>query len=166
MLYDMARTFSLTRHRRVFSRVLTQHRFLMLFLFLLATLIAYPYTEGRSSRFYAFRVLSGLIIVLSVYVVSFRRGLAIIAIMLAIPAMVQRVLNPSLTAGFWPVGNLILSLTFDVWIVVSIFRRVFSHVRITSETIFGALCIYLLEWDEFCQHLRTGKRPAAAPFPA
>ena len=97
----MARTFSLTRHRRVFSRVLTQHRFLMLFLFLLATLIAYPYTEGRSSRFYAFRVLSGLIIALSVYVVSFRRGLAIIAIVLAIPAMVQRVLNPGLTAGFF-----------------------------------------------------------------
>jgi hypothetical protein len=111
MLYDMARTFSLTRHRRFFTRVLTQHRFLMLSLFLLATLIAYPYTEGRSSRFYAFRVLSGLIIALSVYVVSFRRGLAIIAIVLAIPAMVQRVLNPSLTPGFWPVGNLILSFT-------------------------------------------------------
>jgi hypothetical protein len=74
----------------------------MLFLFLLATLIAYPYTEGRrpQSRFYAFRVLSGLIIALSVYVVSFRRGLAIIAIVLAIPAMVQRVLSPGLTAGF------------------------------------------------------------------
>ncbi len=55
----------------------------------------------------------------------------------------------SLTAGFWPVGNLILSLTFDVWIVVSIFRRVFSHVRITSETIFGALCIYLLNGMSF-----------------
>jgi len=43
----MARTLSLTRHRMAFSRLLTQHRFLMLFLFLLATLIAYPYTEGR-----------------------------------------------------------------------------------------------------------------------
>ena len=33
MLYDMARTLSLTRHRRIFSLLLTQHRFLMLFLF-------------------------------------------------------------------------------------------------------------------------------------
>jgi hypothetical protein len=40
MLYDMARTFSLTKHRPVFSRLFTRHRFLMLFLFLLATLIA------------------------------------------------------------------------------------------------------------------------------
>ena len=67
MLYDMARTLSLTRHRRIFLRLLTQHRFLMLFYFLLATLIAYPYTEGRSTRFYAFQALSALIIALSVY---------------------------------------------------------------------------------------------------
>ena len=33
--------------------------------------------------------------------------------------------------------------------MVSIFRRVFSHVRITSETIFGALCIYLLNGMSF-----------------
>ena len=127
---------------------MTQHRFLMLSL-LLATLIAYPYTEGRSSRFDAFRVLSALIIALSVYVISFRRRLAIVAIVLVIPAMVQRALNPSLTAGFLPLGNLILSFAFDVWIVVSIFRRVFSRVRITSETIFGALCIYLLNGMSF-----------------
>lgn len=37
-----------------------------------------------------------------------------------------------------------LSFVFDVFIVVVIFRRVFSRERATSETIFGALCIYLL----------------------
>jgi uncharacterized membrane protein len=40
--------------------------------------------------------------------------------------------------------NLLLSFAFDVWIVVAIFRRVFAKAEITSETIFGALCIYLL----------------------
>jgi hypothetical protein len=149
MLYDMARTFSLTKHRLVFSRLFTRHRFLMLFLFLLATLIAYPYTEGHGFGYYAFRVLGGLVVALSVYVVSFGRSLAIFAILLAIPAMVQHVLNPSLTAGFFPIGNMVLSFTFDVWIVVSIFRRVFSNTRITSETIFGALCIYLLNGMSF-----------------
>src|ERR1700677_240411 len=149
MLYDMARTFSLTKHRLVFSRLFTRHRFLMLFLFLLATLIAYPYTEGHGFGYYAFRVLGGLVVALSVFVVSFGRGLAVVAFLLAIPAMVQHVLNPGLTAGFFPIANLVLSFTFDVWIVVSIFRRVFSNVRITSETIFGALCIYLLNGMSF-----------------
>jgi hypothetical protein len=149
MRYDMARTFSLTKHRPTFPRLFTRHRFLMLFLFLLAMLIAYPYTEGRGFGYYAFRVLGGLIVALSVYVVSFGRGLALVAILLAIPAMVQHVLNPSLTAGFFPIANMVLSFTFDVWIVVLIFRRVFSNVRITSETIFGALCIYLLNGMSF-----------------
>src|ERR1700744_6418600 len=43
-----------------------------------------------------------------------------------------------------PMASLILGFAFDVWVVVTIFRRVFARVRITSETIFGALCIYLL----------------------
>jgi hypothetical protein len=37
-----------------------------------------------------------------------------------------------------------LSLVFDVFVVVVIFRRVFSHDKPNAETVFGALCIYLL----------------------
>jgi uncharacterized membrane protein len=144
----MAETHPKKKASTVLARVFTEHRFLTLFVFLLATLIAYPYTEG-SSGYYIFRVLIGGVIALSVYVISFRRGLAIVALLLAIPAMVQHVLNPSLTAGFLPVANLVLSFAFDLWIVVAIFRRVFANVRITPETIFGALCIYLLNGISF-----------------
>jgi uncharacterized membrane protein len=38
----------------------------------------------------------------------------------------------------------VLSFVFDVFIVVVIFRRVFGKEQPNSETIFGALCIYLL----------------------
>jgi Ion channel len=129
--------------------ILKQHRFLLLFLFLLATVIAYPYTEHSRFGFFAFRALSTTVIALSVYVVSFRRGLAVVALLLAIPALVQHLLQPSLAAGFFPVFNLILSFAFDLWILLAIFRRVFANVRITSETIFGALCIYLLNGMSF-----------------
>jgi hypothetical protein len=128
---------------------LAEHRFLLLFLFLLATLLVYPYTENRGFNYYAFRVLAGLIIALSVYVVSFKRGLAVVAVLLAIPSSVQHLLHPDLTAGVFPIINLTLSLAFDIWIVVAIFRHVFENVRITSETIFGALCIYLLNGISF-----------------
>ncbi len=140
----MAETLPLTKSRHALAQALAEHRFLLLFVFLLATLIVYPYTENRGFGLYAFRVLSGMIIALSVFAVSFGRGLAIVAFLLAIPAAVQHVLNPSLAAGFLPVANLTLSFAFDLWIIVAIFRRVFANVRITSDTIFGALCIYLL----------------------
>jgi len=38
----------------------------------------------------------------------------------------------------------VLSFLFDAFIVVVIFRRVFASKQPNSETIFGALCIYLL----------------------
>jgi hypothetical protein len=144
-------------------RVFVEHRFLLLFLFLLTTLIAYPYAENRGFTYYAFRVLTGVIIALSVFAVSFRRGLAAVAVLLAIPSAVEHLLHPDLAAGFFPLLNLILSLGFDLWIVVAIFRRVFANVRITSETIFGALCIYLLNGVSFASvyGLLAALQPAA-----
>jgi uncharacterized membrane protein len=143
----MAKPPAETTH--VLARVFSRHRFMLLFVFLLATLIAYPYTEKGGVGYYTFRVLTGGIIALSVYVVSIRRGLAVVAILLAIPSTVQHFLHPSLAAGFLPVANMVLSFAFDLWILVAIFRRVFANVRITSETIFGALCIYLLNGISF-----------------
>jgi hypothetical protein len=130
------------------SGKLAGRRFMLLFIFLLADLIVYPYTEHIGFGYYAFRVLGGAIIALSVLVVSFRRGLAIVALVLAFPAFVH-LLHPRLTHGVLPLVNLILSFAFDVWIVVAIFRRVFANVEITSETIFGALCIYVMNGVSF-----------------
>jgi hypothetical protein len=141
----MAETLPQTEHRQpFFTRVFAGHRFLILFMLLLASVIAFPYMEEGISGYYTLRLLTGGIVALSVYVVSVRRSLTVVAVLLAIPAAVQRLFHPSLSTGFLPVLTLIFSFTFDVWIVVAIFRRVFSKARITSETIFAALCIYLL----------------------
>jgi hypothetical protein len=129
--------------------ILAKYRYMVLFLFLLSTVIAYPYTEHTGFGSWVFRVLSGLVIVFSVFVLSFRRGLLVVAILLAIPSAVQHILRPRLTPGFFPVFNLTLSFAFDLWVVVVIFRRVFADVDITSETIFGALCIYLMNGLSF-----------------
>lgn len=130
-------------------QVAGEHRFLLLFLFLLATLFAYPFTESSAAGTYVFRILIGLVTASSVFAVSVRRGLAIVALLLAIPSIVQRLVQPDLTAGFLPLGNLVLSFAFDVFIVVSIFRRVFARERVTAQTIFAALCIYLLNGLSF-----------------
>jgi hypothetical protein len=140
----MPETLPQTKPRPFLERLFLEHRFLLLFLFLLAILIAYPYTEHRGFGSYAFRILAGSIIALSVFAASFRRGLAVIAVLLAIPSAVEHVVHPNLAAGFFPLLNLTLSFAFDIWIVAGIFRHVFANVRISSETIFGALCIYLL----------------------
>jgi len=120
------------------------HRFLLLFAFLLATLILYPYTEANRLGYFAFRVLGSAAILLSVYAANFRRNLLIFALVLAVPAIFQRILLPNVYANWLSILNLVLSLIFDVFVVIVLFRHVFSRVEANSETIFGALCIYLL----------------------
>ena len=134
---------ALTESRRV-SAALAGRKFFLLFLFLLASLVLYPYAENSVLGYYVFRVLGSTAIVLCVYVVSFRRSLVVVALLLAVPTFLHRVLNLGAPSSWFSILNIVLSFLFDVFIVVVIFRRVFAPKQPNSETIFGALCIYLL----------------------
>jgi Ion channel len=124
---------------------LAKHKFLLLFLFLLGSLIYYPFAAGENGpAFYAFRLLSALVPLVTVYAVSLRRGLLFLALVLAIPALVEHSLLLHDYSGALPILNIALSFLFDAFIVVVIFRHVFANDKPNAETIFGALCIYLL----------------------
>jgi hypothetical protein len=124
--------------------VLTRHRFFLLFVFLLATLILFPYAEASHFGSYAFRVIGSFAIIVSVYAANVHRSLLIFAIVLAIPALFERIVVPEVNAHSFSVFNIVLTLVFNVVIVVVIFRHVLAEKKPTSETIFGALCLYLL----------------------
>src|ERR1700757_4332341 len=123
---------------------LTRHRFLLLFVFLLATLILFPYAEASHFGSYAFRVIGSFAIIISVYAANVHRSVLIFAVVLAIPALFERIVLPKLDSHSFFIFNTLLTLVFDVMIVVIIFRHVLAEREPTSETIFGALCIYLL----------------------
>jgi hypothetical protein len=123
----------------------TGHKFLLLFLFLLAELVLYPYVgETVGPRYYLFRALSVTVTLVAVYAVSFRRGLIFVALVLAIPAMVQHTVFLRAESGTISILSAILSFAFDVFVIVVIFRRVYTRENPTAETLFGAVCIYLL----------------------
>jgi hypothetical protein len=119
-------------------------RFFLLFLFLLATLFLYPAAETSRFGYFAFRVIGSFAILISVYAAKIHRSLLLLAIVLAIPALFHRIFSSKADAGLFSLFNILLSFAFDTVIVVLIFRRVFARERPDSETIFGALCIYLM----------------------
>jgi hypothetical protein len=123
---------------------LTGHRFFFLFVLLLATLILYPYSESRPLGYYAFRLVGSSAILISVYAAKIHRGLLVLAILLAIPTLFHRIFLPLARLTSFSIANVLLSFMFDLLIVVVIFRHVFARDQPNSETIFGALCIYLL----------------------
>ncbi len=121
-----------------------EHKFFLLFVYLLASLIYYPFVQDGTFSYEVFRVGSSAGIFLAVYAVKVRRTLLIFAILLAIPAALQRFLLFRADAGLFSVLGTFLGFIFDVFIVVLMFRRVFAEQQVRSETIFGAICIYLL----------------------
>jgi hypothetical protein len=122
---------------------LTGHKFFLLFLFLLAVLILYPYMQDGFGYF-AFRIISSAGILVAVYAIRLRKTVLVVALLLAVPAMVERILLRRPEAGLLSILSIVLGFVFDVFVVVVIFRRVFTTDDPNSETIFGALCIYLL----------------------
>jgi hypothetical protein len=125
-------------------RALTGHKFFLLFVLLLASLVLYPYVENGGFAYFAFRVTGSVGILVAVYAIRLRKTLLLIALLLAVPALVERILLRQPDSSAISILNIVLSFVFDVFIVVVIFRRVFSSAEPNSETIFGALCIYLL----------------------
>jgi hypothetical protein len=123
---------------------LTGHKFFLLFLLLLATLILYPYVQNGGFIYFAFRVVSGAGILLAIYAIRLRRTLLLVVLLLAVPALAERILLRQPEAGLLSILSTVLSFAFDLFIVVVIFRRVFVNERPDSEAIFGSLCIYLM----------------------
>ncbi|MGB7583983.1 MAG: ion channel [Terriglobales bacterium] len=123
---------------------LTGHKFFLLFLFLLAALILYPYLKDGGAGYVAFRILGAAGTLVAVYAIRLRRTLLLIALLLAVPALFEHLLLRRPDAGLLSILSIALSFVFDVFIVVSIFRRVFTKEQANSEAVFGALCIYLL----------------------
>jgi hypothetical protein len=125
-------------------QALSGHKFFLLFVLLLASLVFFPYVENGGFGYFAFRVIGSVGIFIAVYAIRLRKTLLLVALLLAVPALAERILLRQPDASAISILNIVLSFVFDVFIVVVIFRRVFSNAEPNSETIFGALCIYLL----------------------
>lgn len=124
--------------------VAARYRYLVLFLILLGTLLAYPYAGDDGLRYQWFRWMGFALTAFSVYAVSFRRWTLIVALALAVPAALNRVIVPKPEASTMALIGILLTFAFDLFVMVTIFRRIFRFERVTTSTIFGALCIYLL----------------------
>lgn len=140
-------TAQTTRHKAAAAKKkfsFGEHKFFLLFVYLIAVLIYYPYVKENTFSYTVFRVVGSAGIFLAVYAVKVRRTLLICAVVLAIPAGLQRFLLFRADAGLFSLLGILLSFAFDVFIVVLVFRRVFFEYEVKSETVFGAICIYLM----------------------
>lgn len=133
-------------------KVSGDRRFFILFLLLLSDLVIYPYAGKNEVTYQWFRLIGAFITFLCVYAVSFRRSTLIVAVLLAVPVGLHRIIlpvdvNPSALA----MTGLMLGVVFDVFILVIIFHRVIRAKTVDSAEIFGALCVYLIAGFAFAR---------------
>jgi len=120
-----------------------KNKFMWLFIFLFVVIIYYPYSAGSSLHYYMYRALFCAVILFTIYALSMRRSLLLIALVWAAPLIVQHSVTFVDPRGPIIITNSLFAFAFDVFIVVVLFRRVFSGAQADSEAIFAALCIYL-----------------------
>jgi hypothetical protein len=119
-------------------------KFFHLFLCQLLLLIISPYLEHRGLALVVYLLLGAAVFVSAVYAVSDRHTQWIAALALAIPAGVMNAYVALQGDSRIAVPALILTILFLVFTLVSLLRAVLSDERVTHDTIYGALNVYLL----------------------
>ncbi len=120
----------------------------MQFHYLLASLILllaiYPYVSAGPTGPIALKVLSSFVLITGVYAVSYRQRQVVIAVLLAVPAFGLGWLyvitgNPALGSA-----ESIFTLLFYAFTALVGLSRVLGARQITTDTIYGAVSVYLL----------------------
>jgi hypothetical protein len=119
-------------------------KFFYLFLCQVLLLLLFPYLDHPGLPILLFRLLAAAAFISAVFAVSERRAQWIAALAIAVPAIV---LDAVLV--FWPnlriaIPALIFTILFLVFTLVSMLRAVVRAQRVTPDTIYGALSVYLL----------------------
>jgi hypothetical protein len=119
-------------------------RFFFLFVFLLVDLVLFPYAVHQNTISLWFRLLNVLVVISSVYAVSFHRRVWIVALVLAVPVVPNRGIIDKIAASKLGLVGVGINVVFDIFIIVVIFERAFQTREVTADAVFAAISIYLL----------------------
>lgn len=132
------------RQRRHHTIIRANNRFRTLLVFLLLTLLVTPLFESESYALEAFRVIFSLALMGSVYAIGRKRSDIVIGAIIASPSVIGRWL-PGYTTSV-PVFAVVTGATaaFLAFVSYKIIAEVARLRTVTFDTIFGAVCGYLL----------------------
>jgi len=121
-----------------------QGKFFYLFLCQVLLLVVFPYLERPGLPMVLFRSLGAAAFVSGVYAVSDRRVQWITALAIAFPAGVFNAVYAFRPDPRIAVPTLVFTILFVVFTLASLLRAVVRAERVTLDTIYGALSVYLL----------------------
>jgi hypothetical protein len=123
--------------------VIRQGKFFYVFLCQILMLVLFPYLR-QPGLLVVLRLIVAVAFVSGVYAVSDKRVQWITALALAIPAVALNAVHAFRPGPQIAVPMLIFTILFLVLTLVSLLRAVVRAERVTYDTIYGALSVYLL----------------------
>jgi hypothetical protein len=124
--------------------VIRQGKFFYVFLCQVLLLVVFPYLKQPGLPLVLFRLLVAVAFVSGVYAVSDKRAQWMTALALAIPAVALNIVFAFRPDPQIAVPMLIFTILFLVLTLVSLLQAVVRAERVTHDTIYGALSVYLL----------------------
>ena len=119
-------------------------RFRPLFLCLLVLHLLYPYLERHASGEILLDVLVAAVLVAAVYAVSIQKHFFGLAALLGLAALVTDVGNTVTDTEAFELAALLCVVPFYVFTTIIVFSRVLTATTVTSDTLYGAVCVYML----------------------
>ena len=122
-------------------------RFLVLLVTLILLLVIQPMVRGFSSRSPVFSVLYSLVLVAAILSLCQGRWPTRLALILGVPALVGNWLTYMLASrgdNFIAITDHIVEIFFLGFVAVMILRVILTQGNISLDSIFGAICAYLL----------------------
>jgi hypothetical protein len=126
-------------------------KFLILLIFFVITLVTLPFTTASLPGQITFTILASAILLTALYVISHSKNTLYLGIALALPAIVADWFDLIHTAVWISICSDIFTFLFFLFTIFIIVRTIFFQNRISADTLYGAICIYLLIGFAFAQ---------------
>jgi hypothetical protein len=146
------------RKRRALHETLYENRFLLFLLSILLLLIAYPFSDQVAQRESVLRPAFTLVIITGIHAMHRNRGLLVLAMIIGIPAILARWILSDIATGTPELYTLLFSMLFFSLLCLFLLSAVLGTSRITRDTVFGAIGIYLtlgITWALSYQYVET-----------
>ena len=122
----------------------SQTRFLLLLVSLLALMVLEPFLFDYTRLRFLLEIFFSIILFASIYAVSEKKGVSLMAILLALPKFGTTWASISISHPLLNFFDSFLGIIFIAYIIVLILKHIFNQDNVTAETIYGAIVVYIL----------------------
>jgi hypothetical protein len=127
-----------------FARIREDYRFTIMLVSLICMMIIEPFLYDYPGAAFIINIIFSVIILSSIYAVSYRKKAALFAVILAAPVLVINWSSPFIDQTWYPYVRHIFSTCFFILIIILILDFIFRQVQVSREILFAAIVVYML----------------------